>query len=273
MDAEIPPLKKALFISIIVICIIASVFALVNYYPIGVDWEYTYGRLNLADPYSIESFLNPPFTILFLPHSFLPIRLGNMVNIFLNITVVLFVIYKLGGDWKTISLVFTSPVFFDLCRTNNIEWLPLLGLTIGPTLGGILLLCKPQSLGLVFLIWAKRNWKILLLPIGVVLLSFIAWGFWPRDVGFNPINTPFNFSVLPLGIPYGIYLLWRAWKEDDEYLAAVSTPLFAPYIAPYSFVGILTVLGCKYPKAAPWFYFGLWAYTIIEFRRKYLSPF
>jgi hypothetical protein len=273
MSSELTPLKKALLIILILCSIFIAGYALYKYYPLGVDWEYTYSRLNIRDPYTVKGFLNPPFTMIFLPHSFLPDQLGNTINILLNISVVLYAIHKLGGDWKTLGLVFTSPVFFDLCRTNNIEWLPLLGLTIGPNLGGTLLLCKPQSLGLVFLIWAKRNWKILLVPIGVTILSFLIWGFWPNNVGFNPMNMPFNFSILPIGIPYGIYLLWRAWKEDDEYLAAVSTPLFAPYIAPYSFVGVLTVLGCKYKKAAPWFYLGLWAYTIIEYRRKYLSPF
>jgi len=78
-----------------------------------------------------------------LPHSFLPIRLGNTINIILNISVVLYAVRKLGGDWKAIGLIFTSSVFFDLCRTNNIEWLPLLGLTIGPNLGSVLMLCKP----------------------------------------------------------------------------------------------------------------------------------
>ena len=271
MDTELSLPKKILFALVILGCVIVTGAILRNYYPIGVDWEYTYNRLSLTDPYSIKSFINPPFTILFLPHSFLPIRLGNTINIILNISVVLFAVRKLGGDWKSIGLIFTSPVFFDLCRTNNIEWLPLLGLTIGPNLGSVFLICKPQSLGFALIIWAKRNWKILLLPTGVVLLSFVVWGFWPLDVAFSPINKSFNFSVLPIGLPYGVYLLWRAWKEDDEYLAAVSTPFFVPYIAPYSFVGILTVLACKYPKAAIWFYFGIWAFAIIEFRRNFLA--
>ncbi len=77
--------------------------------------------------------------------------------------------------------------------------------------------------------------------------------------------------MLPIGLPFGVYLLWQAWKDDDEYLAAVSTPFFVPHIALYSFVGVLTVLTCKYPKAAYWFYFGIWAFAIIEFRRIFLA--
>ncbi|RMG90158.1 MAG: hypothetical protein D6706_20100 [Chloroflexi bacterium] len=272
MHPNLKSTDNILAILFFIIAVFVTIILLVKFYPPGVDWEVTYSQLSLSDPYSVDSFMNPPFTVLFLPHAWLPLRIGNAINLLLNIVVIFYAVHKMGGGWIALGLVFTSPVFFDLCRTNNIDWLPLLGLTIGPPLGPLLLICKPQSLGGALLILVKRNWRVMLIPAGAILLSFTLWGFWPEQVaGLTPVNEVFNFSVLPIGIPYGIYLLWRAWHTDDEYLAAVSTPLLVPYITPYSLVSVLCVLASKYPKAANWFYFGIWAFTIIEYRRIHLS--
>ncbi len=245
-----------------------SITLLAQFYPLGVDWKETFGQLSLSNPYQVKSFLNPPFTVLFLPHRLLPLRWGNAVNLALNVAVLLLAVRRLGGGWIAPLLVFTCPTFFDLARTNNIDWLPLLGLVAGAQWGGALLLVsKPQALGGALLIWAKRDWRVLLVPSGALLASLVVWGFWPARIGVNPLNAPFNFSPFPAGLPYGAYLLWLAWRNDDPYLAAVSTPLFVPYIAPYSFTGVMAILASRYPKAALWFYGALWAFVIIEFRR------
>lgn len=259
--------KKHREIMIFAIVSAVSLVCLVNYYPIGIDWKNTYSPGGILHPYKTEGFVSPPWTFLLLPHRLLPLRWGNAVNFYLNIAVLLYAIKKLRGGTRAALLVFTSPVFFDLARTNNIEWLPLLGLLIDPWFGGVLLACKPQCLSLAFVIWAKRDKNVLVLPLVTLALSFVLWGWWPGKITFAWLDAPFNFSVLPIGIPFGLWMLYSAWKKDDEYLAAVSTALLTPYIAPYSLVSVLAVLACKRRGAATWLYFGLWAYAIIEARR------
>ncbi|MCB0194825.1 MAG: hypothetical protein KDJ65_22945 [Anaerolineae bacterium] len=254
---------------VVILCLIVSVALLTKFYPLGVDWRVTFSQLSFADPYSVDSFFNPPFTVLFLPHHVLPLHLSNAINFTLNIIVIAFAIYRLNGGWLAMALVFTSPVFFDLARTNNIDWLPLLGLVLGPYWGILFLVSKPQSLGGALLIWAKRDWKVLLIPLAAILLAFAIWGFRPTNFVSPPLDASFNFSPFPIGIPYGLYLLWQAWKSDDSYLAAVATPLLVPYIAPYSLTGVLCILSCRHKKAAMWFYFAIWAFVIVEIRRHY----
>ena len=246
-----------------------ALFLLARFYPVGVDWEHAFDRVGLVDPYRVESFVVLPWTVLFLPHALLPLRWGNAVNFLLNVLSILFAIKRAGGSRAATLLAFTSPVFFDLARTNNIEWLPLLGLLVSPWIGSILLLCKPQCLAGALLIWAKRDWRVLLFPLAVGLASFLVWGWWPGRMGPLPFGKPHNFSAFPAGLPYGAYLLHKAWREDDAYLAAVATPLFVPYIAPYSLVGVLAVLASRRPKAGAWLYFGMWAYVVIESRRTF----
>lgn len=254
----------------IALCLIAALLVLVQFYPVGVDWRETYGQVSIATPYDTPGFINPPWILLLLPHALLPIAWGNAINFLLNIALLFAVIRKVGGDRTTILLVLTSPVFFDLARTNNVEWLPLVGLLAPTELSGIILACKPQCLAGAFLITLKRNWpRAILPPMLALLISFVVWGWWPARIGYNPMPRPFNFSVLPIGIPYGIYLLRKAWQEDDPYLAAVATPLLVPYIAPYSLTSVLAVVASRWPKAGYWMYFGLWAFTIIESRRIY----
>jgi hypothetical protein len=46
-----------------------------------------------------------------------------------------------------LALTLTSPVFFDLARTNNVDWIPLLGFVIGSMWGLPLPAAKPQAPG------------------------------------------------------------------------------------------------------------------------------
>jgi len=253
--------------TILVVALLAlAVIVLTNLYPVGVDWA-TFCRADIMRPHATEGFISPPWMLLFLPHRSLSLGVGNAVNLILNIAVLLFAIRKWGGSAFAASLVFTSPVFFALALTNNVEWLPLLGLLVNPFFGGVLLSCKPQCLSLAFLIWLKRDLRVAILPLAVLLFSLVVWGWWPGDVELDLSSKLYNFSILPVGIPYGIYLLWIAWREDDAYLAAIATPLFVPYLAPYSLVSVLALLASTRPKAGAWFYLSLWAFTIIEFRR------
>lgn len=250
----------------------AGLYFLQLYYPLGVDWEYSFAPLPemWRDPFVIPTFTNPPWIIGLLPHTWLPTSWGNAVNLMLNILVITLVIKKFEGGWQTMFMVFTSPPFLDLARTNNVTWIPLLALLVPPQWGLPILAIKPHSLGAVALVWWKKqnfNWKMFV-PLGVVaLVSFAIWGFWPLKFGLIESSDWWNFSVWPLGLPLGIYMLYKAYKSEDEFLAAAATPFLTPYIAPYSITALFAYVGSKYKKEMFFVYVAFWAYVIIESRR------
>lgn len=256
-------------ITIAVILFISLIFL---YYPIGVDWQDSYNKVahQFDKPYNSD-FAGFVWIFFWLPHIFLPLKIGNGVNLIIHIVVLLGAIYAYRGGWKAIVLTFTSPLFLDLVRTNNVDWVPLLAFLIPSTLGLPLLASKPQVLGGAALIWWKKrrfNWKFLVPLLIVIALSFVIWGNWLAvSLSKSPQSKAWNFSPFPLGIPLGIYILYHAYRQEDEILGASATPLLMPYFAPYSLVGLHALLACRYPKMAFYIYCSFWFFLVIESRR------
>lgn len=251
-----------------------AVFAL-TLLPVGVDWRESYipAWQNFSHPYRTGAFAGVPLLLLFLPHALLPAQWGGAVNLLLHITVLLLVVRRLHGGWQALLVVFTCPLFFDLARTNNADWVPLLALLLPREWGMVALVAKPQMLGGVALIWLKTSrtrWK-LLLPLGVLISSsFVVWGNWLHPLLARSAviqQSAWNAAPFPILLPAGLWLLWRAWRSDDALLAGLATPLLVPYFAFYSLVSWLVVLACRYPRTALLVYGGVWWYTVVELRR------
>lgn len=241
------------------------------YYPPAVDWEYSFSPLSehWRNPYVIRTFTMPPWVTFLVPHAWLPLSWGNAINLSLNITVILALVRRYNGGWQTLLLVFTSPPFFDLARTNNIDWIPMLAFLIPPAWGLPLLAIKPQSMGASALIWWKREkfrWQMLLPLVLVLGISLFVWGNWIVELGLID-NIVWNFAPWPLGIPLGVYMLVRAYKKDDVILAAVATPFLVPYIAPYSITALFALAGGKYRREVFIVYIAFWVFVIVESRR------
>jgi hypothetical protein len=247
-------------------------------YPIGVDWQHNFDPLSerWRDPYALPTFTSPPWVTALVPHAWLPLAWGNAVNLLLNIAVLLALLRRFGGGWPGHLLVFTAPVFFDLARTNNVEWIPGLAFLLPAQWGLPLLAVKPQVLGGAALVWWKArrfDWRMLA-PLGVVvLLSFLVWGWWPAELGLLPHAQGWNFAPWPFGIPLGAWMLWRALRAEDATLAAAATPFLVPYFAPYSLTPLLAILAGKYRREAFFVYVGLWVYVILEARRLGITEF
>ncbi|KPK03161.1 MAG: hypothetical protein AMJ56_19780 [Anaerolineae bacterium SG8_19] len=250
---------------------IALVVFLKEFYPLGVDWQETYSQIpdHWRDPYEIASFTSPPWIMVLLPHAWLPVDWGNAINLVLNITLIVAVVVRFGGGWPLMLLVFTSPPFLDLVRTNNVDWIALLALLIPVTWGLPVLVGKPQALGGASLIWWKHSAnkiRVLIPLVVVVVLSFLIWGLWPLRI--KPVHeSVWNFAPWPFLIPLGIYMLYRAYRQDDVFLAAAATPFLVPYIAPYSVAGLIAFCGSKYRREALIIYVAFWVYFIVETRR------
>lgn len=246
-------------------------------YPVGVDWETAFypAMQNFLTPYDIpqQKFVGFPWVLFLLPHGLLPIAAGNALNFLLHLTALILLLRRYRGGWQSYAMVFTSFFFIDLVRTNNVDWIPTLALLLPPAWGLPLLLAKPQIVGGVVLLWWKRSgfgWRWLLPSLAVVLLSFVVWGDWLSQslrLSGGLVNTFWNFSPFPLGVPIGVYLLYRGYREDNEVLAAAGTPFFAPYFAPYSLTPLFALLACRYPRAAFALYVAFWFFFVVEARR------
>ena len=268
---KLRPFRPWFRIAALALLLVVFVALLQLMYPIGVDWASTFSQVDehWRNPYVLEAFTSPPWLIALLPHAWLPTSWGNTINFGLNILVILAVVRRYQGGWKTLLLVFTSPPFFDLARTNNVDWIPLLSVLMPPMWGLPLLAIKPHTIGGIALVWWKRKrFNVLMFVplVAVFILSLVIWGVWLLDL--KPVDdTMWNFAPWPFGIPLGAYMLYRAYKSDNEILAAAATPFLTPYIAPYSVTIILALVGCKYRREAFLVSVGFWIYLIVEARR------
>ncbi|QPC84604.1 hypothetical protein G4Y79_09570 [Phototrophicus methaneseepsis] len=266
--------RRILYILPIIVLLLVFIVVFSQIYPVGVDWLESFhspGITQFRDHYKITDYEGVGWALFFLPHIFLPLELGNVINFILNITLPLLVIRKYRGSWLAIAMTFTSPMFFDLMRTNNVDWLALVGFLLPAGWGITFLLTKPQvASGAALVIWKRNNFHIkYLIPLVILAgLSFLVFGNWLADLNSEAVRqSPWNFAPFPYMIPLGLYLLYEGWKADDEVIAAASTPFLMPYVAPYSFAGLLAVVAAKYPKSAAYVYIGFWCYFIIQSHR------
>ncbi|MEM6283210.1 MAG: hypothetical protein AAF787_13530 [Chloroflexota bacterium] len=244
----------------------------------GIDWKFTYNRAaeNWRNPYNIEGvadrepFTNPPWVLLLLPHAFLfPEHIGAAVNAVITVVVILLVIRRYNGGWQTALMTFTSLPFFDLMLKSNVDWIPMLALLVPPMWGLPLLAIKPHSIGAVALVWWKeRNFSPWMLVPAIVigLLSFIPYGFWVQNAGLPWNAAAWNFAPFPYFIPIGLYMLYRAYRSEDAFLAAAATPLLTPYIATYSVTAVFAFVGSKYKREMFIVWCAYWVYFIIQGR-------
>lgn len=274
--------SRTFWLGVFIITLLITVLTVVFYFyvPAGVDWEYTFSDAakKWRDPYQNSLFTNPPWALLFLPHAFLPLQLGNAINLLLNFTVLLLIIRKFGGGTSAIMMVFTSPFILDLARTNNIDWIPALSLIVPPALGVLLLSVKPQTIGFVALVWwREKNFspRILVPTLAIAGLSFLIYGIWVSRLAGLPDDAGlWNIAPFPFGIPLGLYLLYLAYRAKDSkdslVFAALATTFITPYIAPYSLNTIMAMGASRYRREAFIAWVASWIYVIYTLRRNTL---
>jgi hypothetical protein len=251
--------------------IIILLIALKELYPIGIDWKATYSQIpeHWRNPYEIPTFTSPPWIMFLLPHAWLPIAWGNAINLLLNISLIVAIVIRYKGGWLLMLLIFTSPPFLDLVRTNNVDWIAMLALIVPAMWGLPILASKPQALGGVSIIWWKsgtQKIRLLIPLIAIISVSILIWGLWPLQL--KPVHkSAWNFAPWPILLPLGLYMLYRAYKSDNAFLAAAATPFVVPYLAPYSIAGLMAFTGCKYRREVFIAYVAFWIYLIVESRR------
>ena len=239
---------KILSIAIAAAAGLALFYLLYPRLPFILDWTGIFAQLPAAwhNPYTITHFVNPPYIILFLPYAWLPIRLSTAINAVLNISVLIIANRKFKGGLFGLVLIFSSAYFIRLLANDNIDWIPLLGVMCPPWLGLILLSVKPQTLAGIGLIWLKKHGPKIFIPlVGVLIASLFIWRGWPL-AWLHSSKDFFGYSIFPFLVPLGIFMLYKAWKSDDEILAAMATACFMPYFGLYSLTSVLAIAVSKY---------------------------
>jgi hypothetical protein len=238
--------------------------------PVGFDWR-IYADATPTTPYSTPGFIGTPFAYLFLPHALLSANIGNAVNVCLNVLAIVLVTRKYAGNrWYIASLLaITTPQGLLLMRNNNIDWIPLMSFLVADWLAYPMLAVKPQALAGAAVIRFKRNPSWLqLLPLALVgLLSVIVWPFWWQRLGGDVASQSWNFAPFPYLLPVGVWLLWKAWREDDEIIAACSTMFFVPYVAYYSLVGVHALIATRDRRAGALLWLVSYWYMVLLLKR------
>ena len=217
----------------------------------------------------VHSYNPYPAYWFFYPFAILPATLGyivwNLVNAAGFISALLY--------WRQNVLLFaiTLPCFWNFYGGEYEGFFAgalVLALAANPWLAGFgifVLTIKPQ-VGLLLILYAlfqRKDWRLLVLPAALYLLSFAVHGWW-IPAWLNHITTGFdhdlisntNITLYPLGL-LALLLLARYWKHLNIWI--LSGSLAMPYFPVYSLSTFFTI-----NAPAVWFTIGLWAFYVIQ---------
>ena len=218
------------------------------------------------DPYRVVSYLNPPWVALLLyPLTFLSERVAQALIAYLNLAITLLIVARYGGNRWSFGLALTSAPFLSLLINGNMDWLPMLAFLLPAQWAIVLLLSKPQVGSVAGLVWfkqAKRKYLFFIPAIGFFLASFLAWGWWvPRmvnhalRVGGRTVG-PWNIAPFP-------WLIYEAWKREDELIAVSATFCLVPYFAIYSLTIFFAMLTARTPRLSVIAWIVLWIFFFV----------
>lgn len=248
----------------------------------GNDWfvfmEATRLFLLGGDPYSVQlrnniwlKVMEPPWTYALLsPFTLLPNNVARDIYFVFGFCVFAYSSIRLGAKpWQMAMLLLSLPVIGGQIE-GNVDWLVTAGFWMPPQIGLFFVLMKPQiGIGLAGF-WAYKAWKKGRLfgvwetfspVICAYALSFVAYGFWISSA-FNMYNNPVNVSLFPWELVIAIPLFAYAIEHDEQNVAAISSPLFAPYITLFNMSGVLLSLFNR-PKLFITIWIMLWLPTIV----------
>ena len=247
-------------LAILIIGIILLVFlswVVGSIIPEQIDWIRTYRPairelLAFRSPYRIKSFFNPPWILIpMIPFALLPDKIGNGLLFIVSFCVIIYSAVRMGA--KPLSLIFflfSFPVVF-LLIFGQIEWMILLGFTLPPQLGLLLVLSKPQISIPYALFWLIESWRIggikqvlrVFFPVfSLFILSILFFGLWFRNIDSNIIHAIYNFSLWPYGLLIGFPLLVYGLFRHKEKFSVFGGPFFSPYVAVHSWATSLLAI-------------------------------
>jgi len=188
---------------------------------------------------------NPyPTYWLIYPFAIMPERVGFFFWNLVNAICFIYAIYYWRGNFLGFSL--SLPLFWTYYSGQMEGFISLgivLGLSQSPLLAGFglaLLTIKPQLgiLPVLFILYRRRDWQLLIVPVLIYGASFLYWGWWiPQWLydlhgkGDASVIFPTNISLFPYSLIL-LSLLWWTRKSLKAWLLIES--LVITYFPVYS---------------------------------------
>jgi hypothetical protein len=220
---------------------------------------------HLADPYEVSRFSNAPWTAIFLiPFGEFSLSLAVLLQLIVYFVSLTLLIFRYGGNIRTVILALTSFIALDNAIELNIEWIICIGLLVPAALSGPFLLTKPQLALGVWMSYSRRQLIGALSVTAILLvLSGLIWPNWPAkmqesiqqniltDEYIGQFNlAPLSLMPIPLSLTIGGLLAWRGIRRRDPIFSILAWFFFVPYIPFYSLLFYLALLGIRFPKLA-----------------------
>lgn len=150
---------------------------------------------------------------------------------------------RLGMTWPvTLACMASPPVVYCLWY-GNIDWLPILGLTLPGAWGVLAMSAKPQmtfvALAVMLVISIRRRALIRdWLPLGISAVLSLVLG-WHAPV---MAAMGWNVAAWPLTLVVGVPLAVLALRRLDVRIGMAASVLCTPYAGIYSFAALLPEL-------------------------------
>jgi hypothetical protein len=235
------------------------------------DWTRAFypALKNPFSPYQFPLYNYPPWlTLIFTPFRFFSLRFSQSLNAFFAFFFISLLVVRSKGSFFSLLVTLTSFPFVALLGNASVDWVVAAGFVF-PSISTVpLVSVKPQSGIFVILIWFKQasnKKRFVLLTFLFILATFLIWTYWPlkmweniQALSLEHVNT----SLFPWSIPLALLLLYFAWVNEDDLLAAGASLSMAPYFSPQSLIVSFAILSGRYPKIAAllsaflwWFYY------------------
>jgi len=217
----------------------------------GYDFRVAYRGDTLAHTYGAHTVSPYPLYWFIYPFAIFPEDVGYVIWNLANALCFIFAIKY----WKSdlLSFSFFIGVFWTFyggqiegftCGALVLAMLPNTWLA---GLGITFLSLKPQTglLPILFVLWQRRDWKLLVAPALVYLMSFVTWGWWIPQwwQALRPIKNvgPFLASNVSL-YPYGFIFLLLVWRYRSSLkIWMLVQSLMMPYSPIYSLAPLFTL--------------------------------
>jgi hypothetical protein len=197
-----------------------------------------------------------------IPFALLPYEVSRVCIFLLGLLAFAYTAHKLGATPVGMVIFLLSASVVGCLLNGNIEWMPLLGFILPPSVGLIFVVIKPQvgiGIAIYWFVHIFRTKGFLAVlktfaPVTILtLLSFWMYGFWisgfQRTLEQSTVSIfQYNTSIWPQGIFVGIWLLYKAIQKNESKMAMAASPFLSPYALQYTWVSVLAGLAQSTPE-------------------------
>lgn len=255
------------------------IFWLVQGFEMPGDWVITFypAGQNWLDPY-VNSYhlVYPPWLVIILaPLTLFSPDTARGLMAVLSMLCIAYGVHKLGGGFVTLLFVLLTPFYVTVLLRGETDAFPVAGLGLvlqgslaGQVVGLFLLTLKPQLMGIAaafcFLLpspeksepdtrtemtwwtqlFASHQIRLAIAFAVTLIPFFLIYGWWPGEIlaRLPELQRQDDITPWPWGIPLGLILLYRAYRQRSLPLSALATFFWVPYLNWYSLAGYTAII-------------------------------